>query len=73
VTSHLSFTEISSTAETDITVINWEYKVFRGSLSKISVDVILQCKQFKRLEDKVILVRLHTQDILSVPYMVKRT
>jgi hypothetical protein len=37
-------------------VINWEYNdpviLFRDSLSKVSVDVILQCKQFKRMKKK---------------------
>jgi hypothetical protein len=40
----------TSTVESDFSVINWEYDEFRGSLTEFSLEGILQCKQFKRLQ-----------------------
>jgi hypothetical protein len=47
------------TVESDFSVINWEYDEFRGSLTEISLEVILQCKQFKRLQDMKHSTTLH--------------
>eukprot|EP00171_Calliarthron_tuberculosum_P004072 IDg4072t1 len=41
----------TSTVESDFSVINWEYDEFCTSLTEFSLEGILQCKQFKRLQD----------------------
>jgi hypothetical protein len=50
----------TSTVESDFSVINWEYDEFRGSLTEVSLEGILQCKQFKRLQDMKHSTTLHT-------------
>jgi hypothetical protein len=40
----------TSSVESDFSVINWEYDEFRCSLTELSLEGIMQCKQFKKLE-----------------------
>lgn len=63
----------TSTVESDFSVINWEYDEFWGLLTEFSLEGILQCKQFKRLQDIKHSTALHTYDILSYPVLVKRS
>jgi hypothetical protein len=41
----------TSTVESDFSILNWEYDEFRSSLTEFSLEGIMPCKQFKRLQD----------------------
>jgi hypothetical protein len=58
----------TSTMESHFNVINWEYGEVRGSLTEFSLEGILHCNQFKRLQDMKHSSALHTLDILSYPF-----
>jgi hypothetical protein len=39
----------TATVESDFSLLNWEFDEFRTSLTELSLEGILQCKQFKKL------------------------
>jgi hypothetical protein len=39
----------TATVESDFSVLKWEYDEFRSTLSELSLERIMQCKQFKKV------------------------